>query len=494
MGAARAALLLLALAAAAPAAFASRGRVLVLTDTPGAWRARFGGLAAALDAWGFSVDARAADDPSLRLREWDEWRYDKLVLIPGSKGGERWRRWLWGRDGARAADPARPAAAAAPARTRRDAAWMLSIDRVARRGQRVAAGRPSPAPRFPPTPRPPPADLGGALSSTAVVEFVESGRDALLALSADATEDVKALADFFSVDVVGPAVAPTACAGGDAFRLLVPVTGPAPIVGGAAGGRVVFEGVALTLPPRAKQAWAALPAPPSASTTTPGAPGGPALALVAAVQTTANARLLVSGSEALLADASTAPVLGAGGRVAAPANAALARSLLAWAFNEAGSLDASPIRHRLATPGPGGARRRGGDAPYRVGDEVTVEIDVWEAVPGGGRRPFRGGDVQVEYTMLDPHVRLFLAPANATSSPTLAATLKAPDVYGVFKFVVRHARPGLSFVDREAVAPLRPFAHDEFDRFLPAALPYYTAAGAVSVAFFGACLAALYSE
>lgn len=478
------ALLLLALAAAAAA---SRGRVLVLTETPGAWRARFGGLAASLDAWGFTTDVRAADDASLRLREWDDWLYDKLILIPGGKGGGEGGGG--GGDG-RGAPRSAAAAAGAMSRASGDATSIAPVDREATVAPRT--GRPPPARRFPPTPRPP--DLGGALSSTAVVEFVESGRDALLALSSAATEDVRALADFFAVDVLGAAVAPTACAGGDAARVLAPVTGPAPIVGDAAGGSVVFEGVALAISPRAKQAWAALPAPAAAATAAANSPGGNALTLVAAVQTTANARLVVSGSESLLADASARAVPGPGGRLVTPANAAFARSLLAWALNEAGSLTASPIRHRLAAP-VGGAPRRGGDAPYRVGDDVTVEIDVWESTPGGGRKPFAAKDVQVEYTMMDPHVRMFLAPpANASSPATLAATFKAPDVYGVFKFVVRHSRPGLSFVRREAVAPLRPFKHDEFDRFLPSAYPYYTAATAVSVAFFGACLAALYSE
>lgn len=383
-----------------------------------------------------------------------------------------------------------------------------------------------PLPDHPPAPPPPASpDLGGALSSAAVVAFVESGRDVLLALSPAATPDMRALAAAFGVDVdPAPSVllAPSSCAGGDAASVLAPVTGPPPMVGGAAGGPpVLYRGAALTVAPTARQAWPALVAPASAASSA-AAPGGPpaaaggAAALVVGAQTRANARVVVSGSADVFSDAATADAApcGAPSAPAPVGNAAFASAVLAWAFNEAGSLVAGPLRHSLADPagvtGVAGVTTRPGDAPYRVGDPLVVALDVAERVPGGGLKPFApSDDVQVEYTMLDPHVRTFLNPvvktsfANATNaaapSPdprfaTLAAAFAAPDVYGVFKFAVHHARPGWSFIDQETVAPVRPFNHNEYDRFLPAAYPYYTAAASVSVAFFVAVGVALYSE
>lgn len=74
------------LASAAPSA--PRARVLALTERVGELRASYSTLAAALDAWGFSVDERAVDDPALRVRVWDDWLYDKLLVVPGGKGEE----------------------------------------------------------------------------------------------------------------------------------------------------------------------------------------------------------------------------------------------------------------------------------------------------------------------------------------------------------------------------------------------------------------------
>lgn len=79
-------LLLTALAAPPATAAPPRGRVLALTERPGEFRTRFARLASALDAWGFAVDERAVDDASLRVRHWDEWAYDKMVVVPGGKG------------------------------------------------------------------------------------------------------------------------------------------------------------------------------------------------------------------------------------------------------------------------------------------------------------------------------------------------------------------------------------------------------------------------
>ena len=50
---------------------------------------------------------------------------------------------------------------------------------------------------------------------------------------------------------------------------------------------------------------------------------------------------------------------------------------------------------------------------------------------------------------------------------------RVPDVFGVFQLKVTYWRPGygsLSLVEKVVV---RPYRHDEFERFIPAAYPYY---------------------
>merc|ERR1712078_911960 len=78
--------------------------------------------------------------------------------------------------------------------------------------------------------------------------------------------------------------------------------------------------------------------------------------------------------------------------------------------------------------------------------------------------------VQVELRMLDPYVRKGLKYLGEGE-----ALVTAPDVNGVFKFQLDYQRPGLTHIHLEEPAPIRPYRHDEFERFIPAAFPYYAA-------------------
>ena len=76
-----------------------RGRVLALLPHPSQRFSRFSHLFSSIEARGYEVVARSADDPGLRLREWDSWLWDKVVVIPEEKGKEvfscgsgAWRR------------------------------------------------------------------------------------------------------------------------------------------------------------------------------------------------------------------------------------------------------------------------------------------------------------------------------------------------------------------------------------------------------------------
>jgi oligosaccharyltransferase complex subunit beta len=86
----------------------------------------------------------------------------------------------------------------------------------------------------------------------------------------------------------------------------------------------------------------------------------------------------------------------------------------------------------------------------------------------------------MELRMLDPYVRKTLT---NTGNGTFTAQIKVPDVYGVFKFQMDYKRPGLSWVKRETVVPIRPFRHDEYARFLSQAFPYYASVLSMSLGF-----------
>ena len=58
-----------------------RGRVLALLPHPSQRFSRFSHLLSSIEARGYDVVARGADDPGLRLREWDSWLWDKVRLF-----------------------------------------------------------------------------------------------------------------------------------------------------------------------------------------------------------------------------------------------------------------------------------------------------------------------------------------------------------------------------------------------------------------------------
>lgn len=86
--------------------------------------------------------------------------------------------------------------------------------------------------------------------------------------------------------------------------------------------------------------------------------------------------------------------------------------------------------------------------------------------------------------MLDPHVRTALKEASSsTTSTTYKSTFIAPDRHGVFKFVVEYWRPGYTFIRASTTAPVVPFRHDEYPRFITGAWPYYLSTASIVAAF-----------
>jgi hypothetical protein len=52
-------------------------------------------------------------------------------------------------------------------------------------------------------------------------------------------------------------------------------------------------------------------------------------------------------------------------------------------------------------------------------------------------------DIQLEFTMLDPHVRQHLS---HLGNGTYSLRFKVPDVYGVFKYVINYKHLGYSYI------------------------------------------------
>ncbi len=112
--------------------------------------------------------------------------------------------------------------------------------------------------------------------------------------------------------------------------------------------------------------------------------------------------------------------------------------------------------------------------------------------------------MQLEFTMLDPHIRTSLPPVEEEPG-MYSATFRVPDRHGVFKFDVDYKRKGCvlhfplfpslgmhfnallvcswTYLTSTTVVPVVPPRHDEYPRFLSAAWPYYAGAFSTSAAF-----------
>jgi oligosaccharyltransferase complex subunit beta len=182
------------------------------------------------------------------------------------------------------------------------------------------------------------------------------------------------------------------------------------------------------------------------------------------------------------------------------ANAAFARDIVAWTFQESLVLRIDKVEHRrVNTTGP--------SELYTTNDELVFDAYISKFNPKQGVwEPYSGiNDLQLEFTMLDPHIRTALPPVRGVPGK-YSVTFRAPDRHGVFKFIIDYKRKGyvgmLNFplasvadplpflahswthLHSSVTVPIVPPRHDGYARFLSVAWPYYAGAISTSVAFF----------
>lgn len=228
----------------------------------------------------------------------------------------------------------------------------------------------------------------------------------------------------------------------------------------AGGGFLLESDNPLHVPVLAAPAAAALTAAPISATDTP---YGAAISVAVGVQTRRGSRALLVASPALLAGAAGQP-------------------MLEWALLLRGALRIRDIRHYAVGQPPASERT------YRVNDRLgySCVVETW-CRTAGKWIPFvlpPGDSLQLEFVMLDPYVRLAL---EARGGGEYAAEFTAPDVYGVFKLLVDYRRAGLTPLLVANETTVRPPMMHEYERFIPAAYPYYAAvfSGGVAAFVFG---------
>jgi len=201
--------------------------------------------------------------------------------------------------------------------------------------------------------------------------------------------------------------------------------------------------------------------------------------LVSLLQARNNARVVFSGSLELFSDKFfNSPVQrhtadGKAKKFDKSGNEQFVKQLATWAFQERGILRTKSVSHHVVG-------HNASLAVYTIKDNVqyTIEIEEWN---GKKWVPYVADDVQFEFRMLDPYVR---QPLKQDGKGKFSITFILPDIYGVFTFKVEYTRRGYGFLTSITRVPVRPFRHNEYERFIQSAYPYYTGAFSMLVGLF----------
>ncbi|QRW00899.1 oligosaccharyltransferase complex subunit [Ceratobasidium sp. AG-Ba] len=169
-------------------------------------------------------------------------------------------------------------------------------------------------------------------------------------------------------------------------------------------------------------------------------------------------------------------------------NARFAQELARWTFQETNVYRIDSTSHRLASTPAHNATTP--PTKYTVKNDIVYEIQV-SKFNGEGKvgqwEPYSDiDDLQLDFTMLDPHVRVDL-PAVKAEPGVYRVQFRAPDRHGVFKFIVDWRRKGHTYLESSTTVSVVPPRHDGYPRFLSAAWPYYAGAISTSVAFMLFC-------
>ncbi|KAG6886534.1 hypothetical protein C0992_003532 [Termitomyces sp. T32_za158] len=202
---------------------------------------------------------------------------------------------------------------------------------------------------------------------------------------------------------------------------------------------------------------------------------GSQLGLVTGFQTLDNSRVTFVGGADLFSDEFAQKEIS---KDIPSGNVAFARDVVAWTFQETNILRIeSTTHHHVNQTEP--------SEQYTTNDELvyTAYISKYEPKTSIWAPCSDIKDLQLEFTMLDPHIRTALLPVSGNPGK-YSATFRAPYRHGVFKFVIDYKRRGFTYLKSSTTVPVVPPRHDGYPRFLSAAWPYYTGAISTSIGFF----------
>jgi len=313
-----------------------------------------------------------------------------------------------------------------------------------------------------------------------ILEFYDSGHNILFAADIDASKFFRQLANNFGVefDQIGSKVYDYVTSVDDFDGSLFGTTNQIPqdVIAPQGDAPILFRGIAQTHTIYENfQLWPILrgtewthsrrsEAGQEFVTST-----GPATILVSAAQGRNNARIILSGSLDLFSNELFVKSKGA--------NRKYAQHLVKWNFGESGILKVDRIFHHHA-----GAETYQ-PSEYKIKDDVvyTIAMSTWDHNKNEWVS-FETSDLTLEFVMLDPYIRMPLTYDHSNSQ--YVAEFKTPDKHGVFQFKVTYRKAGYTFLEAATKIPVRPFKHNEYERYLFEAFPYYVSVFGTLVGFY----------
>lgn len=343
--------------------------------------------------------------------------------------------------------------------------------------------------------------FGGSLDAASILAFVDAGHDLILAADSNPSDLIREIAVECGVDFDEDASAVVIdhanYAEKDGDHSLI--VSDDFILSHAILGRdmiqapVLFKGIAHTLNPANSQilkvlsaSESAYSANPDTKLSSPPSLTGSKISLVSVVQARNNARILISGSLDLFSNrlfSSGVKKAGSLTKYSKSGNEQFATEISKWVFHERGHLKAVNVRHNKVG-------EAGEPAMYRITDDLEYFVEIYEW-SGTNWEPYVADDVQIQFYMMSPYV---LKALSTDKKGLFHTSFKVPDVYGVFQFKVEYHRLGYTSLSLAKQIPVRPFRHNEYERFLTAAFPYYGSSFSAMAGFFVFTVVYLYNK
>ncbi|KAL8555991.1 hypothetical protein ACS0TY_003704 [Phlomoides rotata] len=346
--------------------------------------------------------------------------------------------------------------------------------------------------------------FGGSIDAASLLEFVDSGHDLIMAADASSSELIREIAVECGIDfdedptalvIDHTSYALTETEGGDHTLIASDDLIHSDVILGSKKieAPVLFKGTGHSINPANNLVLKVLSASPAAYSANPKSKLsnpptliGSAMSLVSVVQARNNARILISGSLSLFSNRFFRSGLQKAGSTIKhekSGNEQFVTELSKWVFHERGHLKAVNVGHHKVGEI---------DEPsmYRIKDELDYSVEVYEWL-GTSWEPYVADDLQVQFYMMSPYV---LKTLSTDQKGRYYTSFKVPDVYGVFQFKVEYQRLGYTSLSLSKQIPVRPFRHNEYERFIPAAYPYYGASFSMMTGFFIFTLAYLYTK